>query len=153
MRTTRWGDCSLDMVPAPMKQPVNRRTALLPHPPMPHGGYTLLELMIVVAVVALIASLALPAYNGYMQTSREGALAANIATMEIFQEDYRLRTGAYLQTAADAAEIAAVIGWRPKSADGTDYGIAPGDGGSYQVTAVSPDGTRVCIRLPERTRC
>ncbi len=137
----------------PARRLANRPRVLRPRPPVPKRGYTLLELMIVVAILALIAALALPAYHGYMQSSREGALAANIATMEVFQEDYRLRTGAYLQTADDAAAIAATIGWRPKSADGTRYRIAPGDEGSYQVTAVSSEGTRVCIRLPERTRC
>ena len=116
-------------------------------------GYTLLELMVVVAVVALMAALALPAYHGYMQTSREGVLAANIASMEVFQEDHRLRTGAYLQAADSAGEITAVIGWRPKSEDGVEYIMAPGNAGSYQVTAVSSEGTRVCMQLPERARC
>ena len=121
--------------------------------PGPRCGYTLLELMVVVVVVALVATLALPAYRGYMQSSREGVLAANIATMEVFQEDYRLRTGAYLQTAASTAAIAAAIGWRPRSDDGVRYGIAAGTGDAYRVTAVSADGTRVCLQLPERTRC
>ena len=130
-----------------------RALALTVSEPSPGGGYTLLELMVVVAVIAVVAALALPAYHGYMQTSREGVLTANIATMEVFQEDYRLRTGAYLQVAGDAAEIAAVIGWRPKSKDGVDYSIAPGDAGSYRASAVSSEGTRVCMQLPERTRC
>lgn len=116
-------------------------------------GYTLLELMAVVAIIALLASIALPVYQGYLQTSREGVLTGSIATMEVFQEDYRLRTGAYLREAADVAAIAAAIGWRPKADDGVAYRIAPGAGGAYQVTATAPDGARVCLRLPERTRC
>ena len=117
------------------------------------AGFTLLELMVVVAIIALIAALALPAYDGYIRTSREGVLVANVGTMEVFQEDYRLRTGAYLQAAADIDAIAGTIGWRPKADDGAVYSIAPGVGNSYRVTAVSAEGTRVCMELPARTRC
>lgn len=117
------------------------------------AGFTLLELMVTVAIVALIAAIALPAYDGYIRTSREGALVANVGTMEVFQEDYRLRTGAYLQTAANTDAIAETIGWRPKSDDGAAYSIVPGGVDSYRVTAVSAKGARVCMEMPARTRC
>lgn len=117
-------------------------------------GFTLIELMIVVAVIAVIAAIALPAYNGYVQTSREAVLVNNITTMEIFQEDFRLRNGAYLTVAANAAAIEAAIDWRPEGDEpGTTYSIAAGPGGSYQVTATSPAGTSVCLRLPDGVRC
>jgi prepilin-type N-terminal cleavage/methylation domain-containing protein len=117
-------------------------------------GFTLVELMIVVAVLAVIAAIALPAYNGYVQMSREAVLVTNISTIEVFQEDQRLRTGAYLTNAADAAAIEAAIDWVPEGdAPGTTYSIAPGPGGSYQVTATSPAGTVVCLQLPDDVRC
>ena len=105
------------------------------------------------AIIALLAALSVPAYNGYMRTSREGALVANVNTMEVFQEDYRLRTGAYLRTAADLHAIAAEIGWRPKADDGVAYSIVPSGDESYRVTAVSAEGTRICMEMPARTRC
>jgi type IV pilus assembly protein PilE len=117
-------------------------------------GFTLIELMIVVAVIAIVAAIALPAYNGYVQTSREAVLVNNISTIEIFQEDFRLRTGAYLTNAADAAAIAAGLDWEADGDEpGTTYSIAPGPGGSYQVTATSPEGTSVCMQLPDGVRC
>ena len=118
------------------------------------SGFTLVELMIVVAVMAIIAAIALPAYTGYVQTSREAVLVNNITTMEIFQEDLRLRTGAYLTVAADAAAIEAATDWVPEGDEaGTTYSIAAGPGGSYEVTATSPEGTAVCLRLPDGVRC
>ena len=117
-------------------------------------GFTLIELMIVVAVLAIVSAIALPAYNGYVQTSREAVLVNNITTMEIFQEDFRLRNGAYLTVAANAAAIEAAIDWQPEGDEpGTTYSIAAGPGGSYQVTATSPEGTSVCMQLPDGIRC
>lgn len=118
------------------------------------SGFTLIELMIVVAVLAIISAIALPAYNGYVQTSREAVLINNISTIEVFQEDFRLRTGAYLTAAANAAAIEAAIDWEPEGDEpGTTYSIAAGAGGSYQVTAIAPDGTTVCLILPDGGRC
>ncbi len=117
-------------------------------------GFTLIELMIVIAILSIISAIALPLYSGYVTTSREAVLVNNISTMEIFQEDRRLRTGAYLTAAADAAAIGAAIGWFPQGDEpGTTYSIAAGAGTSYQVTATSPAGTVVCLILPQGTRC
>jgi len=116
-------------------------------------GFTLIELMIVIAIIAIISAVALPIYSGYIATSREGVLVNNISTIEIFQEDFNLRTGAYLLVAADIAAIDAGIGWAPQSDDGTTYVIADGGGGSYDVTATDNTGTVVCMRFPQKNRC
>jgi len=117
------------------------------------SGFTLVELMVTVAIIALLAAVAMPMYNEYISTSREGVLVTNISTIEVFQEDFRLRTGNYLLVAADMAAIEAAIGWEPRADDGTTYSIADGGGGSYQVTATDNAGTTVCIEFPEKTRC
>lgn len=41
-----------------------------------HHGFTLIELMIVVAIIALLAAIALPAYQAYRIRSNEGACQA-----------------------------------------------------------------------------
>lgn len=117
------------------------------------NGFTLVELMIAVAILAVLSAVALPLYNGYINSSREGVLVNNISTIQVFQEDRRLREGAYLTAAADVAAIEADIGWEPQDDGTVSYSIAAGPGGSYQVTAVDAGGVTVCIQFPDNTRC
>ena len=117
------------------------------------AGFTLIELMIAVAIVAVLSMVAIPLYSGYIDTSRQGVLVNNLSLIEIFQEDFRLRTGAYMLVAADAAAIEAGIGWTPQD-DGTfTYSIANGGGGNYNVTGVDGTGVTVCMQFPGGVRC
>ena len=117
------------------------------------SGYSLMELMIAVAIIGVLSAIAFPLYSGYLQTSREGVLVNNVSSIEIFQEDFRMRTGAYMLLAANATVIEAGIGWSPQDNGAVDYSIADGGGGTYEVTAVDEVGTTVCIQFPGGDRC
>ena len=119
------------------------------------SGFTLIELMIAVGVIAVLSAVALPIYNGYVQTSREGALVNNIATTEVFEEDYKLRNGVYqpgVYNAGPDANLTA-LGWQPQQNDGTVYTIVLVGTTSYKVTAVDRNGTTVCRQYPEKIAC
>jgi len=68
-------------------------------------GFTLIELMIVVAVVAILAAIAYPSYQEYVMRSRrvEGQSLLNDAAAR--QERWRAQNGEYLTTGT-ASEIA-----------------------------------------------
>jgi prepilin-type N-terminal cleavage/methylation domain-containing protein len=116
-------------------------------------GFTLIELLIVVAVVVLLGSIAWPAWQTQKTAASEGLLVANIQSMALFQEDYRIRHGRYATDLVDRHAIATRIGWQPKHDDHTHYSIDAGDGMEYQVHAKSADGHSVCIRMPAVERC
>ncbi|MFT7653791.1 MAG: prepilin-type N-terminal cleavage/methylation domain-containing protein [Limisphaerales bacterium] len=117
------------------------------------AGFTLVELMITLVIMGVLFSFALPAYRGYIATSEEGVLRSNMMSIEVFQEDLMMRTGAYAHTQADLAAITLATGWDPRTVDGITYSIAISDGTFYQLTAVHPNDLTVCIDFPDKDPC
>ena len=117
------------------------------------GGFTLIELMIAIAVIAVLSAIAFPLYNDYIETGEDGVLAHNISSIEIFQEDFRLRNGFYANDLGDLDEITAAIGWEPRANDNMTYSIAASDGTLYQITATNAAGRSACVEYPSKDPC
>ena len=115
------------------------------------AGFTLIELMIAVAIIAILAGVGLPLYSGYIDNSRDAKLYNDISTIEVFQEQVLLRTGAYATGLADLAAITAATDWDPRTEDIAYSIVANGDG--YNVTAVDATGHSVCLSFPAKVRC
>jgi len=62
-------------------------------------GVTLIEVMIVVAIVGMLAAIAIPAYNDYITRSRRSDAFTALETVRAAQEMFRAETGAYRNTA------------------------------------------------------
>ena len=53
-----------------------------------HQGFTLIEVMIVVAIVAILAAVAIPSYTEYIQRSRIIESTSTLASMRVKMEQY-----------------------------------------------------------------
>jgi type IV pilus assembly protein PilE len=58
-------------------------------------GVTLIEVMVVVAIVGMLAAIAIPAYNNYVTRSRRSDAFTALETVRAAQEMYRAEKGFY----------------------------------------------------------
>jgi len=63
-------------------------------------GFTLLELMITIAVIAILAGIALPSYNDYVTRSKFVEATGNLADLRVKMEQYYSDNRRYSSTAA-----------------------------------------------------
>ncbi len=84
-------------------------------------GFSLLEVMVVVAIVGIIAAIAIPSYNGYMTRTRRAEAVQTLETVALYQEKHLAERGVY----GTIAQLGANVGLRNPNADADrNYAIA-----------------------------
>jgi len=58
------------------------------HNQLNQSGFTLIELMIVVAIVGILASIAMPAYTDYIQRGKAAEATSTLADLRVKMEQY-----------------------------------------------------------------
>ena len=64
-------------------------------------GFTLIELMIVVAIVGIIGAIAFPSYDSYMKKSRRSDAKVGMSKIADREERYYINNNAYTTTITD----------------------------------------------------
>lgn len=64
-------------------------------------GFSLTELMITVAIMAILATVATPIYTDYIKTSKRSEAKANLESIRLLEEQYFSDQGKYTGTLAD----------------------------------------------------
>jgi type IV pilus assembly protein PilE len=99
------------------------------------AGFTLLELMIVVAIIGILASIAYPAYTEYVKKAKRADAKAALLNAQLAQEKYRANHTTYGAAVGDINVNAA-------SADGYyTIAVASADATTYTMTA-TPTGSQ-----------
>lgn len=102
-------------------------------------GFTLIELMLIVALVAVLAMIALPAYNGYQDRARSRLAGEMIAAMAAKIQLYWVDNHAYPASLADVGLAGQNDPWgRPYVYYNVD---ANGRGGARKDHALNPINT------------
>lgn len=105
-------------------------------------GFTLIELMITVAVVAILAAIAIPAYQQYVMKSRRTAAKTAILELASREERYYTTHNTYSATAADLG-YAALPADVPDSA--TPYyrlNVVTANGNTEYSVSAAPTGAQ-----------
>ena len=111
------------------------------------GGFTLIELMIVVAIIGILAAIAIPNFMRFQLKAKAGEGKTNLAAIRTAEESYMAEFGTYISTTSEHPLLASVgamkIAWGSAAPAGFGtIGWAP-EGAvyySYQVNAAA-DGT------------
>jgi len=112
-------------------------------------GFTLIEVMIAIAIVGIITVIAVPIYKDYIDTAQKAVTQANIRSVVVLMDSYELDEGRYPPgvTYPNApnkylqdAEVLAEVGWVKSVSDQATYTVVVLDTG-YTIEATHADGT------------
>lgn len=81
------------------------------HPPYAIGGVTLLELMLVVAFIAVFSAFAIPGMTGYMERARSAAAVSDIGALSLELKRWETNIGQFPDTLAEAGLDGRVDPW------------------------------------------
>jgi len=88
-------------------------------------GFTLVELMLVVAILGILTAIAYPMYRGYIKDAKKTEAKSNLETLRLLEEQYYADNGKYV-VAADTNALKALFprGFQPGSKLYFDYKVA-----------------------------
>ncbi len=121
-------------------------------------AFSILELMLVLVLSSILSTVAVMLYQDYLETARLGVLDASIASIEPFQEEHRLRHGAYGEgswhvSGESDESLFEVIGWRPTATEVDLMVEVTRVNDGFQVVASNSLGESLCRQYPSRSDC
>jgi type IV pilus assembly protein PilA len=99
-------------------------------PQRSHAGFTLIELMIVVAIIGILAAIAIPSFLQFQLRSKSAEVRVNMKAIATAQHSYFANSGTYVPAAATP----------PAPPTTTKRAFAGGGAAAFEVLGWSPEG-------------
>ncbi|AOY00670.1 type IV pilin protein [Jeongeupia sp. USM3] len=109
------------------------------------AGFTLIEVMITIAIIGILASIALPAYSNYVNRAKARTAGADLVSLSLAVENIYQKQLAYPTKATAAVATTVATTWTP-AAQSTDfdYTYLSAAGANYTLTATGKGGMNGC---------
>jgi len=104
-------------------------------------GFTLIELMVVVMIIAVLIAIAIPSFLGFRRSAQDRAAQSEIRSVLLSEKAFWLEDGDYTAVAADITDFEpnAVIDANP--ANGVTIRLAAADADAVCIERTSDSGT------------
>ena len=107
-------------------------------------GFTFVELLITTAVIAILAAVAIPSYQGYIESSRVNTAKANALSIKPLLEEFYLETGSYIKdsdASYDRADLSSYFGWSTDLDNDWTY-IVTASSDTWSITLTKGDWSK-----------
>jgi prepilin-type N-terminal cleavage/methylation domain-containing protein len=106
---------------------------------MKRTGFSLIELMVVVAIIAFLAMIAVPNFNRFLAKAKRAEAYMNLSSIYAAEKAYYAEHGKY----SDILTGEGGIGWKPEGKTYYTYGFAGAEGKNYFVGKLGTSGSQL----------